>query len=150
MRDRPRRLAVVAPPGALLKRLSALAPRLASDADRDEAYLALVRQCPCIRCGMDPAAEAAHIRMQSAAHGKRGGISKKPADRWTLPLDRGCHRMDDDALHNVGEVVFFYRLGFHPLYVCEKLYAQRGDLVAMRAVVMNAIAERSVGKVFRT
>ncbi len=38
--------------------------------------------------------------------------------------------------------MFWAELGINPLIVCEQLYAQRGDLVAMRAVIFNAIAQR--------
>ena len=33
-------------------------------------------------------------------------------------------------------------VGLNPLYVCRRLYMQRGDLVAMRAVIFTAISER--------
>lgn len=145
----PQRLTPPAAPGALLKRMFALAPRVREILnERDEGYLKLIRQCPCLKCGMEPPpnVEAAHIRRQSAAHGKRGGISKKPADCWTVPLCASCHRTDRDALHMIGEDLFFHILGIEPLLVCERLWSKRGDFVAMRAVALQAIAERSVIK----
>lgn len=63
-------------------------------------------------------------------------------DRWALPLDRGCHQTDPDALHRRGEYLFWADLGINPLLICERLYRQRGDLVAMRAVILSAMAER--------
>lgn len=143
----PQRLTPAAPPGSLLKRLHTASvhhklERAKELAGRDEAYLALVRQCPCLKCGLDPCGEAAHIRRQSAAHGKFGGMQKKPPDRFALPLDPGCHREDRDSLHKTSEGVFFHLLGIDPLWACERLYAARGDVVAMRAVVFQIIGER--------
>ena len=66
----------------------------------------------------------------------------KPSDKFALPICGGCHREDNDALHRIGESLFFHILGVDPLLIAEKLYAQRGDLVAMRAVIFAAIAGR--------
>ena len=148
MRDYPQRLTPPAAPGALLKRAFGLAQRvkLRETTDRDPVYLGLVRQLPCLKCGMEPppVCEAAHVRMQSAAHGKRGGIGKKPGDRWALPLCMACHRGDKDSQHMVGENLFWHILGITPILTCTRLYDARGDIVRMRAVVLRAIAERTV------
>ena len=141
--ERPQRLTPPSAPGALLKRLHGLARlRLREAIDHDPTYLALVRQCPCLKCGMEPAGEAAHVRLQSAAHNKRGGIGKKPADKWALSLCATCHRTDRDALHQIGEELFWHILGINPLLVCERLHKQRGDMIAMRAVILSAISQR--------
>lgn len=141
-REHPQRLVIPTAPGSLLKRPQGTVRLKEIESKRDEAYLKDVRQCPCIKCGLDPAGEAAHVRLTSAAFHKRGGMQKTPDDRWALPLDRGCHQTDRDALHRRGEYLFWAELNINPLYVCEKLYAQRGDIVAMRAVIFTAIAER--------
>ena len=139
--DFPQRLAAASPPGSLLKRVQ-VQPRTRQEVTgRDVSYLAMVRHLPCLRCGMEPS-EAAHIRYASAAFGKASGLSKKPNDNFCCPLCAGCHRLDRDAQHNRNEREFWDSVGLNPLIVAEKLYAQRGDLVAMRAVVMVAIAER--------
>ena len=136
-----RRIAPVAPLGSLLKRAQ-VQPRARQEAaERDVDYLAMIRTLPCLRCGMEPS-EAAHIRYASAAFGKASGLGKKPDDRHTAPLCAGCHRLDRDAQHNRNEREFWDSIGINPLIVAERLYAVRGDLVAMRAVVMVAIAER--------
>ena len=44
--------------------------------------------------------------------------------------------------HHVGELQFWHDVGIDPLNVCERLYAKRGDLAAMRAAIFKAIAER--------
>lgn len=144
IREMPQRLRRPAAPGELTKRLIGVATlvRLREALERDPIFLSLVRQCPCIRCGMDPCGEAAHIRITSAAFNKKGGMSKKPADRWAISLCAGCHREERDALHRTGEYLFWQQLGINPLLVCEKLYKQRSDIVAMRAVIFEAMANR--------
>lgn len=144
MRPHPQRLAVTAAPGALLKRMFALAERarMRQRPDRDPEHLAMVRQLPCLKCGLEPCGEAAHVRRQSAAHGKRGSVGKKPPDRFTAPLCSACHRLDYDSLHNIGEDFFFYLLGIDGLRAAERLYARRGDLIAMRAEALTIIGER--------
>ena len=146
MIPRPQRLAHHASPGSLLKRFEAPAPRTrAIEGERDADYLAMIRQCPCLKCGMEPS-EAAHVRYASAAFGKASGLGKKPKDSAAVPLCAGCHRLDRDAQHNRSEKLFWHEIGINPLIVAEQLYAQRGDLVAMRAVVMLAIAERGTAR----
>jgi hypothetical protein len=140
---RPQRLTHHAPPGSLLKRFEAPAPRpRAIEAERDPDYLAMIRTLPCLYCGMEPCGEAAHVRMASAAFRKASGMNKTPPDKWALSLCGPDHRVLKTAQHNHGEAQFWYRLGISPLFVCERLYAQRGDMVAMRAVIFSAIAER--------
>lgn len=142
MLERPKRLSPPARPGELLKRLEPIKRVHELKTTSDRAHLFLLRCCPCLKCGMDPAGEAAHIRRSSPAHAKFNGMSAKPADRYSVPLCAGCHRQDHDALHRIGESLFFHILGIDPLLVAERLYAQRGDLVAMRAAVFAAIAGR--------
>lgn len=141
----PQRIFAPSPPGTLLKRAGTAdlpqQPRK-TDGDADREYLILVRSCPCLCCGMEPS-EAAHVRFASAAFGKASGMQKKPDDRFAVPLCSQCHRLNRDAQHNRGERAFWEGLGINPLVCCAELYAQRGDLVAMRAVVMVTIAQRS-------
>lgn len=141
--NQPRRIAAAVPPGSLLKRYSQ--PRAREEgAGRDAAYLAQIRQLPCVKCGVEPCGTAAHLRMNSGAYNKRQAMSRKPSGEWTTPLCNGCHTNDPDAQHRIGEQEFWHRLGVNPFLLCQRLYAQRGDLVAMRAVVMVAIAERGI------
>lgn len=139
----PRRISHHAPPGSLLKSFAAPAPRIIRgiESGQDVAYLAMIRTLPCLKCGMEPS-EAAHVRYASAAFGKASGLGKKPSDSDTVPLCAGCHRLDRDAQHSRSEKAFWASLGINPLIVCQQLYAKRGDLVAMRAVVFVAIAAR--------
>jgi hypothetical protein len=141
--DHPQRLTRPAPHGALFKRNAPYGLARAKEiADHDEPYLAMIRQLPCLKCGMEPCGEAAHVRLSSAAFNKYGAALKKPADRWAVPLDGGCHREDREALHRIGEYLFWQNLGINPLLVCERLHKAKGDLPRMRAIVIQAIAER--------
>jgi hypothetical protein len=138
--NHPRRITPPAPPGSLLKRPMENAQRLKlrEVTGKDQSYLDMVKECPCLSCGLDPCGEAAHLRMQSGAHGKHGGMQIKPADRWALPL---CPQ-DHAEQHKIGEREFWGKLGINPHLVCQKLYVKRGDIPAMRAVVFAAMAER--------
>lgn len=143
LNSRPQRLAAAHPPGSLLKRSSDQPRRSVNEAaGRDAAYLGMIRQLPCVKCGVEPCGVAAHLRMNSGAYNKRQAMGRKPSDSWTTPLCDSCHTNDYDAQHKIGEREFWHRLGINPFLLCQRLYAQRGDLVAMRAVVMVAIAER--------
>jgi hypothetical protein len=140
----PQRLVPPAGPGALLKRSkiihrSTVPGGIVSDA----AHLAAIRQLPCIKCGMDPAGEAAHVRMSSGVHNKHNAGGRKPSDKWVLPVDRACHQNDFDSIHKIGEHAFFDALNLDPLLTCERLYAVSPDIVAMRAVVYRVTEERS-------
>jgi hypothetical protein len=140
--DHPQRLTRPAAPGALLKRTSAPPVRVVRDIGSDPYYLHFVRQCPCLHCGMAPAGEAAHVRFSSGAYHKASGMGMTPPDRWSLPLCGEHHRVAKNAQHKRSERAFWDELGINPLLVCTKLYKQRGDIVAMQAVIIQAIAER--------
>jgi hypothetical protein len=141
MRPFPQRLASPAPLGSLFKQSERIVRVTAVDVAVD-AYVNAIQQLPCLKCGMEPCGEAAHVRMNSAAFNKRQAMAKRPDPKWLVPLDRGCHQTDRDALHRTGEYLFWKQLGINPLLVCERLYAARGDLVRMRAITLSAIAER--------
>ncbi len=137
----PRRIVHPCPPGHLLKRASIQPPVRREVTGRDLGYLAMVRQLPCLKCGDEPS-EAAHVRYASAAFGKASGMARKPDDAHAVPLCAGCHRLDRDAQHTRNERGFWEEIGINPLLTAQRLYAQRGDVAAMRAVVMVAISER--------
>ncbi len=140
---RPQRIFPPARPGALLKCVTPQ-PRshIKQGAEVDPDYLALVRQLPCLKCGVEPCGEAAHVRFASAAFGKASGMGKKPADKWALPLCGDDHRVNRTAQHRGSEQAFWADLGINPLMTAEKLFAQAPDLVAMCAVIFITIAER--------
>lgn len=126
----------------MLKGAVAAQPRISSEEGKPIDSLALVRLLPCLKCGMEPS-EAAHVRFASAAFGKSSGLGKKPDDRWALPLCADDHRLAKDAQHNRNEQDFWAEIGIQPLLVASQLYAQRTDFVAMHAVVIRAISERT-------
>lgn len=140
----PQRIAPQAPIGSLFKaRAHKATVSLARGRVTDAEHLALIRELPCLKCGVEPCGEAAHVRMNSAAFGKRQAIGKKPGDEWTVPLCRACHQGDADSQHKVGEALFWDRLGLNPLIVAKELHRVSGDLLAMRTVALLAITERT-------
>jgi len=130
-----------APVGSLLKR--GRTERTSTRAPvSDVAHLACIRQLPCLKCGMEPCGEAAHVRLNSSAFGKRQALGARPGDEWAVSLCRACHTGDPDSQHKIGEREFWDRLGINPLLVARELWEASGDVVRMRAVVFSAIAER--------
>ena len=133
------RIANQARPGELLdkrrrsNRARSDAPGQRKPRERNESYLAMIRQLPCIRCCHMPS-EAAHIRM-SAPGKPPEGKGMKPSDRYTVPLCSECHTISPDSQHRVGEKKFWARLNTDPLQLAAKLYSAAPDLVAMRAVI---------------
>lgn len=143
---RPQRISRPEPPGSLLKRITVgTAPRRdgAEPKGGDPAHLAEVRQMPCLYCGVEPCGEAAHVKYSCAAFGMKNMLGKRVEDSRALPLCRDDHLNARHAQHRGSEEAFWAALGINPYVVTTRLYAQRGDLVAMRAVVLVAIAERS-------
>src|SRR5262245_15322920 len=148
MTSRPEHLTPLAPVGSLLKRpheQRVRRPAFRSARDTDASYLDLIRQLPCCNCGVEPCGEAAHVRMNNAAFGKRQAVGQKPDDKWSLPLCAGCHRNDPDSQHRVGEQEFWRRVGIAPLLLCEALQRAAPDLLKMRSVVFRFIEEREPG-----
>jgi hypothetical protein len=135
---RAQRLPSTSLPGELLKHTfdTTRKLKLKEVGERDPVYLGMIRKLPCIKCTLEPCGQAMHVRQQSAAHGKRGGIGKKPADKWTLPGCSQCHAEQ----HKIGELQFYYNIGISAPHVCTRLYAARGDLVKMRSIVFAARA----------
>lgn len=104
--------------------------------DLDAGYLALVRRLPCLSCDVDPAREAAHVRMTGAGK-PMSGLGVKPSDRYALPLCSTCHTGSATAQHVVGEAKFWGDLGLDPLLICERLRSAAPSLEAMRAVAFK-------------
>jgi hypothetical protein len=140
----PQSVTRIASPGSLLKRQRGVLLPARRTATRllDAGHLEAIRQLPCARCGMEPCGEAAHVRLNSSAFGKRQAIGQKPGDEWTVPLDRGCHQDDPDSQHRVGEAIFWDRVGINPLHLAKALYEASSDIPRMRAIVFTFIANR--------
>jgi hypothetical protein len=71
---------------------------------RDKAYLAWIREMPCIACDIAGRSEAAHT-------GTDGGMSQKASDYSCVPLCADCHRQAPGAYHRVGKGTFERRHG---------------------------------------
>lgn len=90
-------------PSKIMSELRQRQPRV-----EDRKFLAFVRTKPCCSCGRGAPSEAAHIRMQALAAGKRQtGKGERPSDRWAVPLCPGCHRTRSYSVHRIGEEPFW-------------------------------------------
>jgi hypothetical protein len=81
-----------------------------------------INSLPCLRCGRPGPSECAHVRTYTD-----GGTSLRPSDRYCLPLCAGCHRIDQDSQHELGEASFYAALGIDPLDYCLRLWTVTGD-----------------------
>lgn len=107
--------------------------------ERDEAHLEAIRQCPCVVCGIDPAGEAAHVRI--TRQGKPiAGIGNKPDDQWVTPL---CHA-DHMEQHSVGELSFWHDVGIDPLKLAAKLHEVSPNVEVMRSICHLFIASKLI------
>lgn len=107
--------------------------------ERDTAHLAFVRRLPCVATYIETGrllygCQAAHLRLQSAAHGKSEGGQRKPSDRWVTPLSPEQHRIQGEVK---GEVRFWGDLEVDPFSLCERLYAASGDEAAAIQVIKS-------------
>lgn len=90
---------------------------------RNKAYLGWIARLPCVTCGREPV-ECAHVRMAAPEVGKRQcGKGEKPSDWWALPLCPGCHRLDPNAQHTMGEREWWEARDIDPIQVCLTLQA---------------------------
>jgi hypothetical protein len=69
---------------------------------RDKAYLAWIRERPCLACGLEGRSEAAHT-------GTDGGLSQKASDYSVVPLCADCHTQAPGAYHRVSKRTFEQR-----------------------------------------
>lgn len=89
----------------------------------DPAWLAIVRDMPCLVCGY-PRSDPAHLRTAARQYGKREcGMQEKPDDRWVLPLCRTHH---DEQHHRGDELAWWVSQGIpDPHALAVALYATR-------------------------
>src|SRR4051794_5052024 len=66
---------------------------------RDQAYLAWIREMPCIICRAKGRTQAAHT-------GTDGGMSQKASDYSCVPLCADCHTHAPGAYHRIGKRAF--------------------------------------------
>lgn len=96
---------------------------------RDAAHLAFIRRLPCIATYIETGqlvygCQAAHLRLNSARHGKSEGGQRKPSDQWVTPLTPEQHRIQGEVK---GEGRFWGDLGVDLFELCLSLYAVSGD-----------------------
>lgn len=134
------RIANRAPYGALLKHPRPATHKAPARTPRvlEPDHLACIRRLPCTACGLEPCGEAAHVRMQSGAYGKRSGMGVKPDDRFAVPLCHPCHMEQ----HREGELTYWYRLNLSPLLLCTALHNATSDLPRMRKIVIDFMERR--------
>ncbi|MGI9489304.1 MAG: hypothetical protein ACR2RF_26135 [Geminicoccaceae bacterium] len=82
--------------------------------ERDRDHLAFIRHLPCAGCNNKPPVEAAHVR-----NGSDGAVSRKPSDRYAVPLCPPCH----GSQHNMGEFSFWSMCRGDPLDLAAKLWS---------------------------
>ncbi len=82
----------------------------------DDGYLAYLRDLACVACGRGPRSEAAHIRINFFA------LGKKPDDKFAVPLCMTCHRDQ----HTKNESGWWEARGMDPFAIAERLYAAYG------------------------
>ena len=79
-------------------------------------YLEWIREQPCLICGKP--AEAAHLRLSSAAHEKANGRN----DKWVNPLCPWHHRLGPESQHSMGERQFWELTAIDPLETARSLW----------------------------
>ena len=112
--------------------------------ERDNAHLAFVRRLPCVATFIETGrlvygCQAAHLRLQSAAHGKTEGFQRKPSDCWVTPLSPEQHRIQGEVK---GETRFWSDLGIDPFKLCIRLHAVSGDASAAVEVIKGCRNEK--------
>lgn len=115
--------------------------------ERDNAHLAFIRRLPCVATFIETGrlvygCQAAHLRLQSAAHGKTEGGQRKPSDCWVTPLSAEQHRIQGDVK---GEPRFWADLGVDPFELCKALYAVSGDEAAALKIIQALRADHDQG-----
>lgn len=106
--------------------------------EEDEKHLIWIRTLPCCVTGRSQKVEAAHIR-----HGTDGSTSKKPSDKWTVPLSQVQHREQ----HNCGEVSFWKPYGGIKAAkdLAAQLYEISGDTKRARLILARFRIENVLG-----
>lgn len=112
---------------------------------RDEKFLNLVRQLPCLMPGCtSQTVEAAHIRLTRASSGFHESGSHKPHDALVVPLCAIHHRLDKAAEHMIGSERFWELAKIDPHFVAMKLWLAHHNapddmhaLEAMRTIVLE-------------
>ena len=101
-----------------------------------QQHLRFIRSLPCCVCGTHQHIEAAHVRMASAIHGKRGtGTGERPDDCWCVPLCRYHHQDSPKAQHRIGEEPFWTMCRIDPFGLALALWCATGDEDRAEAII---------------
>lgn len=121
--------------GTRKPRIATVAPGQRTPRMRDSSHMGCIAALPCVICGARPV-EVAHIRYPDASHAKPiTGVGTKPADRWTLPLCPGHHRLSNSCQHNFDERSWWEEHGINPLSLSSALFAMTGNIEAMEQII---------------
>jgi hypothetical protein len=94
---------------------------------RDEKHLAFVRLQGCCLPFCKREAEAAHLRMENLAIGKREtGGGERPSDSFAVPLCPYHHRTGIDCQHNCNEREWWELRGVDPWAIAASLWIASG------------------------
>ena len=94
---------------------------------RDEAYLAAIRECPCIECGNR--AVPAHLRYADSP-----GIGQTVGDDFVVPLCTRCHTSASSAQHRSGVEEWWKSRGIDPIPYAKALRKAFPDIGLMRLI----------------
>lgn len=132
------------------------APRIAKTAlvhvrrerpDMSPGHLALIRQLPCLGCGVQRYDGAPFVidpdHIMHPDHGFNSrGIGRKSADRWTIPMCRGpfgCANCHDAAQQcKLGYEAWFAERGIDARAVANALWSGTDDLLGMERIIFRA------------
>ena len=84
-----------------------------------KAWMARVKQLPCIICGAPPPSDAHHV-----IHGRYG--TRRAPDKSTIPLCKAHHQDGPEAIHN-GKETWAAKHGFDYEYL-PKVAAMLGEI----------------------
>ena len=115
-------------------------PRQRRPRERARSHLKWIATLPCAICLAEGRSQAAHIRLASAAHGKRAvGLGEKPDDCWTVPLCVEHHLTGMEAQHRMVEADFWRQHRRDPFSLALALWRFSGDEEAAGLILREVV-----------
>lgn len=96
-----------------------------------------IRCLPCLRCGAPPRSDPHHL--QRGLPTKERGMGWRAADRYLVPLCRGCHTWVESTGDDEAQLA---SIGITGRYIALALWTVRGDAAAMLRVVERSLQLR--------
>lgn len=113
----------------------------------DPLHLQFIRKQECCIPYCRRQAEAAHLRMENIAIGKREtGGGERPSDCYVTPLCAYHHRIGIDCQHNSNEKEWWARTGLNPWAISASLWIESGG--AARALQPTTKARKRKSRPF--